>query len=318
MQSSSLDKVSIAVLTYRRNDEIGPLLPLLEEQISTVSHVRVEILVIDNDPEGGALSVFDQVRAPHARYIHEARPGISHGRNRALDETADSDVVIFIDDDERPWEGWLDSLLTMYSSSGAAAVAGPIIPEYQMPPDPFIAAGRFFVRQQFSDGTARPVASSANLLLDRRVIAELGLSFDQRFGLTGGSDHLLTTQLVRRGGRIIWAENAGVTDKVPASRMTRRWVLRRMYRFGNTASRTRLELSDSTAQTVLGRLDLTWRGAGRVVLGGSRAALGLATRNITHEARGKRMAARGLGMLSGAWGKVFVEYRRPAETSPAS
>ena len=305
-----LGKVSVAVLTYRRNEDVEPLLPLLEEQIVAAGHEDVEVLVIDNDPDAGAQGILDRVTAPHARYVHEPLPGIANARNRALDETTDAHVIIFIDDDERPWDTWLSALLAMYRSSGAAAVAGPVIPDYEVAPDPFIQAGGFFVRLQFSDGTPRPAAGSGNLLLDRRVIGEYGLRFNERFGSTGGSDYLFTRDLVRHGGRIVWAERAGVVDKVPSSRMTRRWVLRRMYRVGNNWSRTRLEFSDSATQILLGRLDMTWRGAGRVALGGGRAVLGLATHRIGHEARGKRMAARGLGMISGAWGQTYVEYRR--------
>ena len=81
------------------------------------------------------------------------------------------------------------------------------------------------------------VAATNNLLLDLGRIRALGLEFDERFGLSGGSDTLFTRPLVARGGRMVWCDEAMVVDNVPAGRLTRDWVLRRALRSGNSASR---------------------------------------------------------------------------------
>jgi succinoglycan biosynthesis protein ExoM len=58
------------------------------------------------------------------------------------------------------------------------------------------------------------------------------------------------------------------------------------------------------------RLRLTFVGVARIVLGTTRSGFGLVTRSLRHQARGSRTAARGTGMALGAWGRVYVEYRR--------
>ena len=68
-------------------------------------------------------------------------------------------------------------------------------------------------------------AATNNLLLDLDGIRRLGLSFDERFGLTGGSDSMFTLQLTRRGGTIRWAEDAVVVEQEDPARLTRSWLL---------------------------------------------------------------------------------------------
>ena len=307
---------TLVVLTYLRTDDLAELLPLLEQQIAAVGHDACSILVIDNDPAGSAADVVRQLDSPLVRYVHEPAAGIARARNRALDETADNNVLIFIDDDERPLDGWLAAMLDAYARHRPAAVTGPLYPEYENDPDPWLVAGGFFVRREFPDGHRVPAAGSGNLLLDLTQVRRLGLRFDERFGLTGGSDTLFTRQLIARGGVVVFAPRAGVVDKVPASRMTRRWTLRRQYRVGTTWSRTAVELAQPGPDRLLTRLRLTAGGGARVGVGALRSTFGRVTGSLTHQARGSRTLRRGLGMAAGAWGGTTTEYQRPAGSTP--
>jgi succinoglycan biosynthesis protein ExoM len=253
-----------------------------------------------------------ELGSPRVRYVHEPAPGIAHARNRALAETVDDQLLIFLDDDERPLDGWLAAMLDAYARHRPAAVTGPLYPEYETEPDPWLEAGGFFVRREFPDGHRVPAAGSGNLLLDLTEVRRLGLRFDERFGLTGGSDTLFTRQLIARGGVVVFAPRAGVIDKVPASRMTRRWTLRRQYRVGTTWSRTAVELAPPGTRRLVTRLRLTAGGGARVGVGALRHVLGRATGSLTHQARGSRTLRRGLGMAAGAWGGTLTEYSRPA------
>ena len=76
-------------------------------------------------------------------------------------------------------------------------------------------------------------AATNNLLLDLAQLRTLGIRFDDRFGLTGGSDTLLTHTLVKRGAQIRWCDDAVMRETVPVERATRRWALRRTFRTGN-------------------------------------------------------------------------------------
>jgi succinoglycan biosynthesis protein ExoM len=244
-------------------------------------------------------------------YVVEARPGIAAARNRALAEAADRDLLIFIDDDERPQPGWLAALLGTYRETGSAAVAGAVISEFSGRLDPWIEAGRFFDRVRHPTGTPIMVAATNNLLLDLNQTRRFGLEFDERFGASGGSDTLFTRGIVARGASITWCDEAVVVDHVPAARMTRRWVLQRALRSGNSWSRTTLELVPNWRAALVARVRLTGRGLSRIAAGFGQFVAGTLGRRTYHQARGLRTIARGAGMVSGAYGHVYVEYRRP-------
>jgi len=320
-------RVTLAVLTYQRPDDLAELLPMLAAQIDRtgptggddgsleagpdVGTPTVDILVVDNDPAGSARSFVETQSGAGIRYAHEQTPGISAARNRALDECADRNVIIFIDDDERPVEDWLSSLLAVFLQQNPAGVVGPVVSRYDVPPDAFIEAGRFFDRRRLTTGTPVDVAATNNLLLDLDVIRSLGLRFDEDFGLSGGSDTLFTRELLRRGGVLLWCDEAVVYDIVPASRLTREWVLQRAYRSGNSWSRVAVALSSGGRERAAVRVRLTLKGGVRMLGGVAQIALAVPTRSLRRRARGLRTLRRGQGMIAGAWGRIYSEYRRP-------
>lgn len=300
-------EVVVAVLTYRRPEELGEALDALTGHLAS-ARAPARLLVVDNDVEPSACDVV--ARFPGARYVHEPRPGIAAARNRALDEADAARLVVFIDDDERPQPGWLDALVDSWQRSRPAAVVGAVVSTFAVPPDPWIEAGAFFSRARHATGTEVSAAATNNLLLDLDVVRSVGLRFDERFGISGGSDTFFTRSLVRGGGRIVWCDEAVVLDMVPADRLTRSWVLKRYQRMGNSGSRVDVLLARPGADRLLTRGKLIGQALVRVVVGGLRAAYGKLTGNLVHHARGARLMARGRGMLAGAVGGVVVEYGR--------
>ena len=308
--------VRVAVLTYQRAADLAEALPPLVEQVRSVIDDRTtaDLLVVDNDPAASARDLvagFAVDAGVRVDYQHEPIPGIAAARNRALRTSTDADLLVFIDDDERPSPDWLKLLLDTYTRYRPAAVVGPVVSEFAEEPEPWITSGRFFIRARRPTGTPVQVAATNNLLLDLRQVRRLGLEFDVEFGLSGGSDTLFTRQLHRQGGDLIWCDEAVVTDVVPVSRSTRTWVLRRALRMGNSWSRTSVVLTRSPLRRLLVRLQLSGSGLVRIAGGLVRVVVGVASRSPSRRAPGFRTAARGAGLLSGAWGYVYSEYKRP-------
>lgn len=308
--------VRIAVLTYKRPGDIAAAMPRLLSQAVSVSsgEVNADIVVVDNDPDGGARAYVEDFAGTHPEvavlYENETSPGISAARNRALETAADVDVLAFIDDDERPTDHWLALLLETYRSRDCAAVVGPVVSEYEVEPDAWVSSGRFFDRRRLPTGSVVEVAATNNLLLDMHRVRAFGLTFESQFGLSGGGDTMFTRTLHDRGGVMVWCDEAVVIDVVPASRVTRDWVLRRAFRSGSSWSVTSLRLTDTAPGRVRTRAVLTGRGVVRVAGGAARFAAGTVGRSMGQRARGLRTMARGAGMLSGAWGYVYSEYKR--------
>lgn len=271
----------------------------------------VRVLVVDNDPDASARDFVTGDWAGRVEYRHEPRPGLAAVRNRALDESPASDVLVFVDDDEVPREGWLAHLLDAWSRWGCAAVAGPAVKQVAEPVDPWVRASGFFApRPARTSGTVVPGAATNNLLLDLRVLRRLGLRFDERFGASGGEDTMLTRTLAARGETVRWCAEAVVDDPVPADRATRAWVLRRSYRTGTTWSRVHVALEPSLPGRLRARLALVARGAALGALGAGQALAGTLTRSLVRRARGEVRAASGWGVLAGVAGRTYGEYAR--------
>jgi len=311
-ESAVSKRIVVAVLTYARTVELNDVIPCLLDACAGMPSASV--LVVDNNPSGDAEATVrtlgHTVRAGALRYTHESTPGIAAARNRALAEASNADLLVFIDDDERPGINWLEHLVHLYEKQPSAAIVGPVVSEFESTPDEWIVAGQFFERRRMPTGSRVSVAATNNLLLDLHQIRAFDIWFDDRFGLTGGSDTLFSRELVRRGGNILWCDEAIVVDKVPNSRLTRAWVLQKALRFGNVMVRVDMITAGSPLARILIRAKYFIGGLGRIGLGGSRACLGVAVRSMAHQARGARLVARGSGMLLASVGVRYAEYAR--------
>lgn len=302
-------RITVGILTFQRPEGLASTLALVLEQVAQVP--QAEVLVVDNDAVPSARGVVEGFREAGrpVRYVHEPEPGIVAGRNRALDEAV-GDVLVFLDDDERPSPRWLAALLDAHERFGGAGVVGPVLGEIEGDLDPWIAAGRFFERKRYPTGTVVPLAGTGNLLLDLPTVRRHGIRFDDAFRVSGGSDTAFTRELTAAGGLLFWCDEAPVLDIVPVKRATRRWVLRRAFRSGNSRVRVAVHQASSVGEQLRHRTSGASAGLVRIGGGAARAAAGTLGRRVGHQARGVRAVARGAGMVAGAFGGVYEEYRR--------
>jgi succinoglycan biosynthesis protein ExoM len=301
--------VVIALATFRRPECLERILPEVAAQAEHSAH-SASVLVVDNDPAGGARAAVTRWQDRGVRYVHEPTPGISAARNRALAEAPDADLLIFVDDDELPLPGWLDQHVARWLEWRCAAIVGPVTAQLEGFASDWVRACGVFDRKTLPTGTAVPGAASNNLLLDLAQLRSHRLSFDEDFGISGGSDTRLIHQLVKDGGRVRWCDEAEVLDYIPANRSTRKWVLKRTMRTSNTWSRVALDLADGRNGRVRERFDLTVRGGYRLALGVARTVRGVVRSDLPDRARGAVQLAEAAGMLLGAYGHVEQEYRR--------
>ena len=315
-------RLTVAVLTYLRNAYLAELLPALVEQAGPVAgRARARILVVDNDPAGGAERTVGAAAraarpdgaepdgaAPEIVYVHEPEPGIVAGRNRALDESGREHLLVFIDDDELPRSGWLAALLDARERHGCAAVTGPTPPVFETAPDPWVTACGAFDSWEAADGARVRSADTGNLLLDLGRVRALSLRFDPRYGLTGGEDSLFTRSLTLAGEEIRFAAGAVVDKRVPARRAQRDWVLRRAHRSGSTWARVRIDTAPRARAAL--RLGYAVKGLARAGREGALALLARAGGDVASRAVHEVGARGGLGMVVGALGGSVAEYGR--------
>lgn len=305
----------IAVLTYRRYGQIAGLVPELERQARRVEELGVvetaRVLVVDNEPGGGAQAYVEAVASGRTQYVVEPAPGIAAARNRALHAAGTADLLVFIDDDELPDHGWLETLVATATRHPGCAVSGPVRTRFDGPVDPWILDGGFLSREHrwlVQTGDLLEAAATNNLLLDLAVVRRLGLAFAEELGMSGGEDTHFTSSLVRGGGSIVWCADAWVTDVRPASRLSRWVVVRRVFGFANASVRVQLMLAPRLRERVRCVARLLGGGTARFGAGAVLLVAGVAVRQQPRRAKGVRLMARGLGTLSALAGYRHEEY----------
>ena len=222
--------VSIVIPTFRRPDFLRRILVEIRQQLPEDG--TVEVLVVDNDPEGSAKAVVPQVGSGF-RYLAEPRTGVAHARNTGVG-AADGRFVLFLDDDEIPVPEWLDIFLAR-AKSGDPVCFGPVEAQFASPPPPELES---ILRPMFSrelpdaDGAEisgkRAYLGTGNSMFDREVCFD-GLPFDTSFN-GGGEDVWLLRHLAEdKGLPFRWVAEARVFEQVPDRRCTLAFIKERKY-----------------------------------------------------------------------------------------
>ncbi|RAX19521.1 glycosyl transferase family 2 [Actinomyces sp. Z5] len=294
--------LDVAVCTYKRPERVAGLVPQLLSQLQDLEEVDARVVIVDNDAAGSArerlVNAGGVGQDGRVHVVVEPTPGLSAARNRALSEAAERDLLVFIDDDELPADGWLAALVATYRNTGAVGVTGPVESVFEQQPDPWMASAPVFRRVQRPTGTPMRSAATNNLLLDMTVVRRLGLEFDPRFAFTGGEDTFFTRSLTARAGALVWCDAAVVSETVPSERASREWVLTRARRNAETWAWVRL-LDTSGWRRARRRLEFTARGTALWLVGSARA---LASRGEDADRQAQRAqhehrAAGGRGIL---------------------
>ena len=298
-------RVSVCVATCGRPVGLGSLLGTLET-LEIPAGVTLQVVVVDNDPNGSAKAVCDEVVARHAyplRYVVEKRRGIPFARNAAIEVAlADSDFIAFIDDDDTPEADWLAELLRVQDYYKVDVVTGPCLPRYVEAPPRWVVEGAFHERPRHPTGTLRHVAFTGNALVRSSIFENFDRHFDESMALSGGEDEEFFARVFASGFQIIWADNAIVHESVPASRSTVRWLVQRGFRVGTTSAWVQLKHRSSSV------LRLLAHGVFCMVKG-TGLALTFPLRGRAVAVEGLRVFSYGLGRIAGSSGYLHQEYR---------
>lgn len=225
----------------------GALESLLQQSLPPGSY---EILAIDNGSGDDTARVMDELAARHPgriRPLREAALGLNLARNRALRE-ARAPLVAFLDADALADPSWLEALLEAFEDNpSAAVVGGPVeirwdhprprwwdarldeaLNHYRPAPD-----GLTLRYPRYPYGTNFAVRGDA-----ARAAGGFRPGFDRRGRqLMGAGEGELCFRLERGGHAILYAPRALVHHRTAASRLTRRYVLRRAFMHGRSQRR---------------------------------------------------------------------------------
>ncbi|MCB5358426.1 glycosyltransferase [Vibrio lentus] len=234
-----MKKATIGICTYFRHEAIKTLQSLID--ISLPLGWELNIVIADNSAEHEAknrLEEFKRTSDLKFDIVHAPSSNISIARNACLDfaQDIDSDVLVFIDDDEIVTSSWLCHLIEEYTASESQVVIGPVEPIYEETPPSWVEALRLHFKGK---PKTLPIltAPSCNTLIDMGTVKSLDLRFDLSLGQTGGEDNIFFKVITLNGGKISYAAEALVYEFIPSSRTRFDWFLTRKKSNGHTYAR---------------------------------------------------------------------------------
>ncbi len=304
--------INICIATYNRNDGLTVLLESLRKIEHVPSNdVSLQVLVIDNNPDGRAKPVVEVIQGSDypmpISYFHETRPGVSHVRNTAVTQSAGMGFIAFLDDDEYVTPQWFKQLWRIYQETKAAVVFGPSIASYPEKTPQWMLQGDYHSCLIEKSGLRSLPSSIANCLIDLEVFRRHKLEFDTAISEIGGEDTLLFTQMLDLGEVLADASKAIVYETVPPSRVIPGWLYKRWRRTGSTDAMVKHKGRSPLA----GRILALFEGMLRILVGGLLSSFWYLASGLTMTTRvADRIFTfqRGLGMVDYARGQIIREY----------
>ena len=304
--------VMVATTTFKRTAGLAQLLDSFAALEEPGEGWRFDgLLVVDNDPAASAQEMVEQ-HYSHVNYFCESQPGIAAARNRAIAEAQalGADWIAFVDDDQTVTTSWLRELTSRAAAESASAVIGAV--RFHNPPntpDWFVGLG-VFADQPVDQPDMKGYFSTNNLLLRIEPDPVEPPLFDERFGLTGGSDHHLGARMIAAGAHIAYAPQALAEENVLPERVNGTSAVKRILRYGNVLTRVDLAVAEETgrSQTRI-RAHAALEGVAKVGVGVLRG-LTRASGGAEGVMSGLRTSLIGIGQLYAAAGGVVTEYKR--------
>jgi succinoglycan biosynthesis protein ExoM len=283
-------RVSVLIPTFRRPDSF---LRAARGVLAQRGVEGVELIAIDNSPEGSALSAFRALEAETGarfRWAHEPRPGVAYARNAAV-KLASGDLVAWLDDDEEAPPDWLAALIAVRDATGAQSVFGPVQARAANEENAGFYESLYARSGPAESGACERSYGIGNSLQPRSMFDE-PQPFDPRANQTGGEDDTLFASWAEAGATFAWAADARVVEHLGAERTHLRHGLKRAFAYGQGPCETAWAKRNYVA---LARHMIV--GAGQAVMFGAASAIAFAG-----------STPRGLALLDRATrglGKVF-------------
>jgi GT2 family glycosyltransferase len=233
----SIDIV-VCIPSFRRPQHLRLTLQSLANQRT---NRRFAVVVVENDAlrrESApvAIEFFWTGNVPGLCVV-ESRQGNCHAINAAF-ETAlttfpAATKLLMIDDDEIASPDWLERMVNAAEATGADLVGGPVLPEFDDDLKRGLRRHPAFRPAYDESGPVPIIYGCGNCLITRRVFERLAdPAFDLKFNFLGGGDTDFFVRCRQAGMQFHWAADAVITETVPHSRTSPRWLVVRGLRIG--------------------------------------------------------------------------------------
>ena len=237
--------ISVIICTYNRSRSLSAVLQSLG-QMAVPQDISWEVIVIDNNSMDDTKEVtvhFSKV-AFEVKYVFESVQGLSHARNRGVEESQ-GNILSFIDDDVLVATDWLWEVNNAFKQYQVACVGGrvPLQGDVTKPhwwhPDYDNAVGACDKGDQVIIADANYpglIGIGANLSFTRACFEKYG-NFRTDLGRIGssllmGEEAEFCNRLKTHGELLMYYPNAVVYQCPSMDRMSRQYVRRWFFRIG--------------------------------------------------------------------------------------
>lgn len=232
--------LTFAFCTFNRAARLPALIESMRAQQCSLPF---EVLVVDNnstDDTPATVAQFVGSPGVAVRYVRETEQGIPYARNRAIAEAMDSEILVFVDDDEIPLPGLLESAVTAIRVEGALCAGGKVKVNFGTNPRPAWLTDDllgFLAEVDYGDDAfwirdiEKPIWT-ANVAYDMRLFRDdPSLRFDARYnrrgnGVGGGSDAVMFKEMLARNVPMRYSPGMVVLHYVDHWRLRRRYFLK--------------------------------------------------------------------------------------------
>lgn len=235
---------TVGVVTFKRLDLLEKLFESLKVQ-QDVGHLRVKLVVVDNDPDGSArdlVSTYAERLPFEVFYTIQPEKNIAISRNKCV-EHAEGDLMLFIDDDEIADPDWLSTMVQAMQTHQADAIFGRVEPYFHPDAPDWLKDSFLFKKECGPTGTPAWGTHTANSIAKLSSLRELEGPFDLAYGKTSGEDTQMFARLALNGGELLSCRESRVQEYIPLERANADWLLKRARRTGNIYSRRTMDLS---------------------------------------------------------------------------
>lgn len=254
-------KVSIVICTRNRAE-------LLDKAIVGVYYQKLlnkdyELIIVDNNSTDNTKEIIDKwcYKFSHFKYLFVKKIGLPYARNAGW-KSAQSQIIIYLDDDAIPDDNWLKNILRTYkiywNNEQCIAVGGGV--------RQYLLDGLIFpdwLPEKLKDYLTRLDYGSkskilknneqlvgANFSIPKIVLEKIG-GFNENLYYYG-DERWVEEKIKSMGGYLVYSGDSYVNHAITSDRLTKEWFLYRILLEGKVTQRNRTILrNDSTLRVIL-------------------------------------------------------------------
>ncbi len=227
--------ISIIIPTYQRTQYLfDTVFSILAQE---KGNDELEISIIDNEPlENAEKSQF--CKNNHLIYIHEPRPGLHNSRHTGA-RHAIGEILIYVDDDIRACDGWLEQIYQPFDDQRVAVVGGRVLPEWEIEPPEWMSLNHpgYLSLLDLGDDPKKlswpEQVFGCNFAIRRSVLLEVGGFNPDSFAdrrlrwYRGDGETGLLKKVYCAGYDVFYQPSACVFHRIPKNRLTKDYFLKR-------------------------------------------------------------------------------------------